>query len=65
VSGLAWEGQEPVEYQIVKLDETIQHLQTRITELEAETVTNTSQEVHEQTEDTAKNTLIRIRALAS
>jgi folate-dependent phosphoribosylglycinamide formyltransferase PurN len=65
ISGLAREGQELVKPQIVKLDETIQQLQTRIIELEVETVPSTLQEVHDQREETAKNTLIRIRSLTS
>jgi hypothetical protein len=50
---------------VVKLAETIQQLQVRITELEAQAVSSTPQEVHDQREETAKNTVVRIRALAS
>jgi folate-dependent phosphoribosylglycinamide formyltransferase PurN len=49
----------------VKLVETLQQLQTRITNLEAQTVPSTLQQVRDQREETTKNTLIRIRTLAS
>jgi hypothetical protein len=49
----------------VNLDESIQQLQVRITELEFEAVSSTPQEVHDQREETTKNTLIRIRELTS
>jgi hypothetical protein len=49
----------------VKLVETLQQLQTRITNLEAQTIPSTPQEVHDQREETDKNTLIRIRSLTS
>jgi hypothetical protein len=51
VPGLAQEEQEPVEAQIVKLAEIIQQLQVRITELEAQTVPSTPQEVRDQREE--------------
>jgi hypothetical protein len=54
-----------VEAQIVKLVETLQQLQARITELEAQTVPSTPQEVRDQREETTKNTVVRIRALTS
>jgi len=41
VPGLAQEEQDPVEVQIVKLVETLQQFQTRITELEAQIVPST------------------------
>jgi uncharacterized protein YdcH (DUF465 family) len=65
VPGLAQEGKESVEAQIVKLAETLQQLQARITELEAQTVPSTLQEVRDQREETAKNTVVRIRSLTS
>jgi hypothetical protein len=65
VPGLAQEEQELVEAQVVKLVETLQQLQARITELEAQTVLSTPQEVRDQREETAKNTVVRIRSLAS
>jgi hypothetical protein len=49
----------------VKLVESLQQLQARITDLEAQIVASTPQEVCDQREDTAKNTLIRIRTLSS
>jgi folate-dependent phosphoribosylglycinamide formyltransferase PurN len=49
-----------VEAQVVKPADTLQQLQTRITDLEAQTVPSTPQEVHDQREETVKNTLIRI-----
>jgi hypothetical protein len=49
----------------VKLAETLQQLQSRITELEAQTVSSTPQEVHDQREETAKNIVARIRSLTS
>jgi hypothetical protein len=63
--GLAQEGKESVETQILKLTETLQQLQARITELEAQIVPSTPQEVRNQREETTKNTLVRIRSLAS
>jgi hypothetical protein len=63
--GLAQEEQELVEVQIVKITEVIQEIQARITELEAQTVPITLQEVRDQREETAKNTIESIRALAS
>jgi chromosome segregation ATPase len=65
VPGLAQEEQESVEAQVVKLAETIQQLQARITELEAQAVPSTPQEVHDQREETTKNTVVRIRSLTS
>ena len=65
VPGLAHEEQESVEAQVEKLAETIQQLQERITELEVQAVSSTPQEVHDQREETTKNTIVRIRALAS
>jgi DNA-binding transcriptional MerR regulator len=56
LSGLAQEEQESVEAQVKKLAETIQQLQARITELEAQAVSSTPQEVRDQMEETAKNT---------
>jgi hypothetical protein len=49
----------------VKLAEIIQKLQVRITELEARIVPRTLQEVRDQREETSKNTVASIRALAS
>jgi hypothetical protein len=54
-----------VEAQVVKLVETIQQLQARITKLEAQAVPSTPQEVRDQREETAKNKIIRIIALTS
>jgi hypothetical protein len=65
VPGLAQEEQESVEVQVVKLAETIQQLQARITELEIQAVPSTPQEVHDQREEATKNTVVRIRALTS
>jgi uncharacterized protein (UPF0305 family) len=65
VPGLAQEEQESVEAQVVKLAETIQQLQARITELEVQEVPSTPQEVHDQREETPKNTVVRIKALTS
>jgi folate-dependent phosphoribosylglycinamide formyltransferase PurN len=65
VPGLAQEEQESVEAQVVKLAETIQQLQVRITELEVQAVPSTLQEVCDQREEATKNAVIRIRALAS
>jgi septal ring factor EnvC (AmiA/AmiB activator) len=58
-------GEESVEAQVVKLAETLQQLQARITELEAQTVSSTPQEVRDQREETAKNTVASIRSLTS
>jgi hypothetical protein len=65
VPGLAQEEQESVEVQVVKLAETIQQLQARITELEIQAVPSTPQEVRDQREEAAKNAVVRIRALTS
>jgi hypothetical protein len=65
VPGLAQEEHESVEVQVVKLAETIQQLQARITELEVQAVPSTLQEVRDQREEAAKNAVGRIRALAS
>jgi hypothetical protein len=50
--------------QVVKLAETIQQRQARITDLEARTVPSTTHEVRDQREETAKNIVASIRALA-
>jgi hypothetical protein len=65
VPGLAQEEHESVEVQVVKLTETIQQLQARITELEIQAVPSTPQEVRDQREEAAKNAVVRIRALTS
>jgi chromosome segregation ATPase len=65
VPGLAQEEHEAVEVQVMKLAEAIQQLQARITELEIQAVPSTPQEVHDQREEAAKNTVGRIRALTS
>jgi hypothetical protein len=65
VPGLAQEEQNSVKAQVLKLVETIQQLLARITELEAQAVLSTPQEVHDQREETDKNTVVRIRELAS
>jgi hypothetical protein len=65
VSGLVQEDQESVKVQVVKLAETIQQLQARITELEVQAVPSTPQEVRYQREDAVKNVVGRIRALTS
>jgi hypothetical protein len=49
----------------VKLVETIQQLQVRITYLEVQEVPRTPQEVHDQRKEATKKTIIRIRALTS
>lgn len=51
--------------QVEKLVETIQQLQVRIIELESQAMSSTPQEVCDQREETIKNTVGRIRALAS
>jgi hypothetical protein len=61
VPGLAQE--EKFKAQVVKLTEIIQQLQVRITELEAQAVPSTPQEVCDQREETYKNTVVRIRSL--
>jgi folate-dependent phosphoribosylglycinamide formyltransferase PurN len=53
---LAQEEQGSVEAQVVKLAETIQQLQARITELEVQAVPSTPQEVCDQREEATKNT---------
>jgi hypothetical protein len=63
--GLAHEGKDFVEAQIVKLAEIIQQLQARTIDLEAQTVLSTLHEVCNQREEIDKKPLIRIRALAS
>jgi len=65
VPGLAQEEQESFEAQVAKLAETIQQLQARITELEIQAVLSTLQEVCDHIEESAKNKVIWIRALAS
>jgi folate-dependent phosphoribosylglycinamide formyltransferase PurN len=64
VSSLAQEEHESVEAQVVKIVETIQKLQARITELEVQAVPSTLQEVRDQREESTKNAIVRIRALA-
>jgi hypothetical protein len=49
---------------VVKLVEKIQQLQVRIIELEAQEVPSSPQEVCDQREETAENTIVRIRALS-
>jgi hypothetical protein len=65
VPGLVQEDQDPGRSSSSEARETLQQLQARITDLEAQTVPSTPQEVHDQREETAKNTLIRIRTLTS
>jgi uncharacterized protein with PIN domain len=64
VLGLVQEEQEPVEAQVAKLAETLQQFQARIDELEARTVPSTPQEVRDQREESAKNTVASIKSLA-
>jgi hypothetical protein len=47
----------------MKIIEAIQKLQARITELEVQEIPSTPQEVRDQREEAAKNTVIRIRSL--
>jgi hypothetical protein len=61
--GLAQEEQESTKAQVVKLGETLQKLQDRITKLEAQTVPSTPQEVRDQREESSKNTVSSIIAL--
>jgi hypothetical protein len=49
----------------VKLTETLQQLQARVTNLEAQIVLRTQQEVHDQREESTKNTIEKIRSLTS
>jgi hypothetical protein len=49
----------------VNLTETLQQFQARIFELEARTVTSTLQEVRDQREESAKNTVESIKSLTS
>jgi uncharacterized Ntn-hydrolase superfamily protein len=65
VAGLAQEEEELIDIQVGKLTEAIQQLQARVLELEIQAVPRTSQEVHDQREETAKSAVERIRALAS
>jgi hypothetical protein len=64
VIGLEQVEENLVETQVAKLAEAIQQLQQRVVELELETVPSTPQEVREQRETTAHNTVERIRAFA-
>jgi hypothetical protein len=45
--------EDPVENQVVKLSEAIQHIQQRIEEMELQTVSSTLQEVRDQREATS------------
>jgi hypothetical protein len=63
--GLAQEEPDSTEMQVGKLSEAIQQLQERVMELEIQTVPSTSQEVCDQREEAARNTVEIIRALAS
>jgi hypothetical protein len=47
VPGLAQEEKDLVEAQVMNLVETLQQLQARITELEAQTISSTPHEMHE------------------
>jgi hypothetical protein len=49
----------------VKLVDTIQQLQVRITDSEVQEVPSTPHEVRDQRKEATKKTIIRIRALAS
>jgi len=62
---LAQEGQELIEVQVMKLVETIQELQVRITELEIQAILSTPHEVHNQREQATKNVAIRIRSITT
>jgi hypothetical protein len=61
---LAQEEKELFKAQVVKLAETLQQLQARIIDLEAQTVPSTPQEVCDQREEFFKNIVASIRALA-
>jgi hypothetical protein len=65
VSGLKQEEEDSTEIQVGKLTEAIQQLQERVMELEIQVVSSTLQEVHDQREESSRNTVERIRALTS
>jgi hypothetical protein len=56
--------EDPVESQVGKLVESIQHLQQRIEKLELQEVPSTPQEVRDQREKVARSVVQRIKALA-
>jgi hypothetical protein len=51
VTGLEQMEEDPMENQVVKLEEAIQQLQQRVVELELQIVPNTPQEVRDQREE--------------
>jgi hypothetical protein len=63
--GLAQEEPKSTEIQVGKLAESIQQLQARVMELEIQAVPITLQEVYDQREEAARNTVEIIRALTS
>jgi hypothetical protein len=48
VTGLEKKAEEPIEHQVMKLNEVIQQLQQRVMELELHTIPQTPQEVCDQ-----------------
>jgi hypothetical protein len=48
VTGLEQKVEDPIELQVMKLDEVIQQIQQRVMELELHTIPQTAEEVHEQ-----------------
>jgi hypothetical protein len=65
VPSLVQEEQEPVEAQAAKLAETLHQFHARIAKLEAQTILSTPQEMRDKRDESAKNTVASIRALAS
>jgi len=65
VLGMVQKEQETIKAQVAKLTETLRQFQARIAELEAREVSSTPQEVRDQREETTKNTVASITALAS
>jgi hypothetical protein len=63
--GLVHEEKESVKSKIVNIAKVIQQLQARIIEFEAQIVPNTSQEVHDQREESTKKKVVIIRSITS
>jgi hypothetical protein len=63
VTGLEQKAEEPIECQVMKLDEVIQQLQQRVVELELQAIPSTPQEEHDQREITAHGTVERIKGI--
>jgi hypothetical protein len=64
MTGVEKKEEDPVEHQVAKLAEAIQHLQQIIIDLELQSAPNTLQDVQDQREETSRSTVERIKTFA-